>query len=114
MDALAAAHDAAVQMIDTSIVRVHQHGACILRRGQSPAGVERSKAALLELIGAEVAGLASLSGGCGFLTRQAPCRDGHKGLLGLHTKCVLRRDGRIAIDRLGAWRRTRSVETAST
>jgi transposase len=25
MDALAAAHDAAVQMIDTSIVRVHQH-----------------------------------------------------------------------------------------
>jgi hypothetical protein len=29
MDALAVAHDAAVQMIDTSIVRVHQHGACI-------------------------------------------------------------------------------------
>jgi transposase len=29
MDALAAGHDAAVQMIDTSIVRVHQHGACI-------------------------------------------------------------------------------------
>ncbi|QPF82001.1 IS5 family transposase [Bradyrhizobium genosp. L] len=29
IDALAAAHDAAVQMIDTSIVRVHQHGACI-------------------------------------------------------------------------------------
>ena len=26
MDALAAAHDAAVQMIDTSVVRVHQHG----------------------------------------------------------------------------------------
>ena len=25
MDALAAAHDAAVQIIDTSIVRVHQH-----------------------------------------------------------------------------------------
>ena len=36
MDALAAAHDAAVQMIDTSIVRVHQHAACIARnRGQS-------------------------------------------------------------------------------
>jgi transposase len=30
-DALAAAHDAAVQMIDTSIVRVHQHGACVSR-----------------------------------------------------------------------------------
>jgi transposase len=29
MDALAAGHDAAVQMIDASIVRVHQHGACI-------------------------------------------------------------------------------------
>ena len=29
MDALAAAHDAAVQMIDTSVVRVHQHGSCI-------------------------------------------------------------------------------------
>ncbi len=29
MVALAAGHDAAVQMIDTSIVRVHQHGACI-------------------------------------------------------------------------------------
>jgi len=29
MDALAAVHDAAGQMIDTSIVRVHQHGACI-------------------------------------------------------------------------------------
>ncbi|EGP09607.1 hypothetical protein CSIRO_0765 [Bradyrhizobiaceae bacterium SG-6C] len=26
MSALAGAHDAAVQMIDTSIVRVHQHG----------------------------------------------------------------------------------------
>jgi transposase len=30
-DALATAHDAAVQMIDTSIVRVRQHGACITR-----------------------------------------------------------------------------------
>jgi transposase len=29
MNALAGAHDVAVQMIDTSIVRVHQHGACI-------------------------------------------------------------------------------------
>jgi hypothetical protein len=29
MDALAAGHDAAVQMIDTSVVRVHQQGACI-------------------------------------------------------------------------------------
>jgi transposase len=29
MVALSTTHDAAVQMIDTSIVRVHQHGACI-------------------------------------------------------------------------------------
>jgi len=29
MEALAASQDAAVQMIDTSIVRAHQHGACI-------------------------------------------------------------------------------------
>jgi hypothetical protein len=29
MEALAARHDAAVQMIDTSVVRVHQHGAWI-------------------------------------------------------------------------------------
>jgi transposase len=31
MGALAGAHDPAVQMIDTSIIRVHQHGACITR-----------------------------------------------------------------------------------
>jgi len=31
MNALARTHDSAVQMIDTSIVRVHQHGACITR-----------------------------------------------------------------------------------
>ena len=29
MEALTAAHEAVVQMIDTSVVRVHQHGACI-------------------------------------------------------------------------------------
>jgi transposase len=41
MDALAAAHDAAVQMIDTSIVRVHQHAACIARnRGHRWVGHE--------------------------------------------------------------------------
>ena len=36
MTALATTHDASVQMIDTSVVRVHQHGACItLNRRQS-------------------------------------------------------------------------------
>ena len=43
MEALAGAHDAAVQMIDNSIVRVHQHTACVARSerqsmGRSPGG----------------------------------------------------------------------------
>ena len=41
MNALAAAHDAAVQMIDTSIVRVHQHGACITRNRSQSMGRSR-------------------------------------------------------------------------
>jgi hypothetical protein len=48
MDALAAAHDGAVQMIDTSIVRVHQHAACI--------GVLCSKVVELEQIANEPSG----------------------------------------------------------
>ena len=41
IDAFAAAHDAAVQMIDTSIVRVHQHGACITRNQRQSMGRSR-------------------------------------------------------------------------
>jgi len=41
MDALATVHDAAVQMIDTSIVRVHQHGACIANNGGQLMGRSR-------------------------------------------------------------------------
>jgi hypothetical protein len=41
MDALAAMHDAAVQMIDTSIVRVHQHAACIAGSNQQHMGRSR-------------------------------------------------------------------------
>jgi transposase len=41
MNALAAAHDAAVQMIDTSIVRVHQHAACIARNRRQSMGQSR-------------------------------------------------------------------------
>ena len=41
MDALAAMHDTAVQMIDTSIVRVHQHGACIAGNSQQHMGRSR-------------------------------------------------------------------------
>ena len=35
MDVLAVAHDPALQMIDTSIARVHQHAAVLLDKGQS-------------------------------------------------------------------------------
>src|SRR5215813_11043971 len=41
MSALAEAHDAAVQMIDTSIVRVHQHGACVTRNRRQSMGRSR-------------------------------------------------------------------------
>jgi transposase len=41
MDALAETHDAAVQMIDTSIVRVHQHGACIAGNNEQHMGRSR-------------------------------------------------------------------------
>jgi transposase len=41
MNALTADHDAAVQMIDTSIVRVHQHGACIAANGEQLMGRSR-------------------------------------------------------------------------
>jgi transposase len=52
MDTLAAAQDAAVQMIDTSIVRVHQHAACIARnKSQS---MDRSRGGLTSKIHAVV------------------------------------------------------------
>jgi transposase len=41
MNAFAGAHDAAVQMIDTFIVRVHQHGACITRNRRQSMGRSR-------------------------------------------------------------------------
>ena len=52
MDALAAAHDAAVQMIDTSIVRVHQHGSCIAGNKEQHMG--RSRGGLTSKIHAVV------------------------------------------------------------
>src|SRR5690242_9757449 len=54
IDALATAHDAAVQMIDTSIVRVHQHGACITRNQRQSMG--RSRGGLTSKIHAVVDG----------------------------------------------------------
>jgi transposase len=52
MNALASAHDAAVQMIDTSIVRVHQHAACVPRNRSQSMG--RSRGGLTSKIHAVV------------------------------------------------------------
>jgi len=52
MDSLAVAHDAAVQMIDTSIVRVHQHAASIARNRSQSMG--RSRGGLTSKIHAVV------------------------------------------------------------
>ena len=41
MNALTAGHDVAVQMIDTSIVRVHQHGGCIAGNSEQMMGRSR-------------------------------------------------------------------------
>lgn len=55
MDALTAVHDVAVQMIDTSIVRVHQHGSCIAgnaeqHMGRSRGGPRRNCSVLIALV----------------------------------------------------------------
>ena len=52
MDALAAGHDAALQMIDTSVVRVHQHGACVADNNHQDMG--RSRGGLTSKIHAVV------------------------------------------------------------
>lgn len=52
MDSLAAAHDATVQMIDTSVVRVHQHGDCIAGNKEQLMG--RSRGGLTSKIHAVV------------------------------------------------------------
>ena len=52
MDALATGCDAAVQMIDTSVVRVHQHGACIADNNHQKMG--RSRGGLTSKIHAVV------------------------------------------------------------
>jgi transposase len=52
MDALSAGHDPAVQMIDTSVVRVHQYGACISDNNHQDMG--RSRGGLTSKIHAVV------------------------------------------------------------
>jgi transposase len=54
MVGLSATHDSALQMIDTSVVRVHQHGACIARNGAQQMG--RSRGGLSTKIHAVVDG----------------------------------------------------------
>ena len=65
MDALAAGHDAAVQMIDTSVVRVHQHGACIADNNHQ--GIGRSRGGLTSKIHAVVDPMA-----CRSISRSRP------------------------------------------
>lgn len=61
MDALTAGHDAAVRMTDTSVVRVHQHGACIADNNHQDMG--RSRGGLTSKIRAviDTNGLRSIS-----------------------------------------------------
>lgn len=52
MDVLAASHDAAVQVIDTSVVPVHQHGAFVADKNHR--GMDRSRGSLTSKIHAVV------------------------------------------------------------
>jgi transposase len=59
MSSFAGTHDTSVQMIDTSIVRVHQHGACITRNqrqsmGRSRGGLTSKIHALVDIDGLPV------------------------------------------------------------
>ena len=54
IDALSAAQDLALQMIDTSVVRVHQHGACVAKNRAQQMG--RSRGGLSTKIHAVVDG----------------------------------------------------------
>jgi hypothetical protein len=76
MEALAASHDAAVQMIDTSVVRMHQHGACIADKNHQDMG--RSRGGLTSKIHA-VVDTNGLTSACRDPIRQTRCQ-----LSGLH------------------------------
>ena len=53
MDAVAAANDTPIQMINTSIVRVDQHGVCITRNRVQSMGLSRHAATGSEAAGIE-------------------------------------------------------------
>jgi hypothetical protein len=67
MEAMASGHDAAVQMIDTSVVRVHQHGACIADNNHQDMG--RSRGGLTSKLHAVVDATA-----CRFISPSRPVR----------------------------------------
>jgi len=46
MSALARIHNAAVQMIDTSVLRVHQHGACVTNQFATSSDLSKSAKAV--------------------------------------------------------------------
>jgi transposase len=86
MNALAGAHDATVQMIDTSIVRVHQHGACITRNrrqsmGRSRGGLTSKIHALVDTNGLPVR-LALPIGSEPLFASTAPGRISHRKEIG--------------------------------
>jgi transposase len=75
MNALSADHDAAVQMIDTSIVRVHQHGACIARNKRQSMGRSRGGLTIARYMRWSIA---------------AACRSGSRSQRAKHTTTGLR------------------------
>jgi transposase len=88
MDTLAVGHESAVQMIDTSVVRVHQHGACISDNNQQDMG--RSRGGLTCKIHAVVDtnGLARDAAGIAYLIRSL-LRYGLAVRCGLDTLCSI-------------------------
>jgi transposase len=87
MEALANAHDGAVQMIDTSVVRVHQHGACIADNREQHMG--RSRGGLTSKIHAVSARRHPLRQARGQLPhlRQAGSYPHLTTRLGVHAQC---------------------------
>ena len=108
VEALAAAHDATVQMIDTSVVRVHQHGACTAgnreqHMGRSRGGLTSKVHAVVDANGLPVR--LGLTPGEAHDNRLCPAL-----LAGLHPKAMLLADRgydahwiRALVNRRGAW-----------
>jgi hypothetical protein len=108
MNGLATAQDAAVQMIDTSIVRVHQRGACIAANreqhmGRSPRGPTSKVHAMVD------AGLPVrlpefiLTEALLPILKNAAARDEHLRIaLQAHGRCAAKAEGKLGDCRGGA------------